>query len=532
MSVGPATPGEKGGSQFTDSPSREFHVSFQGVANPSGPQFEPSPAEKFFGLAARPFSLTPDLRFSYHSRSHSNALEQVTAALRRREGLIVVTGAIGTGKTMLCRSMLESFEPRTFLSVILDPGLQVEDLLRTVLTDFGIMGGIDAPATGPLPDVSRHQFVKALHQFLSSLVPLQAHAVIMIDEAQRLNPPVLEEIRLLSNFETDEAKLLQIVLVGQPELDELLRKPEMQQLNQRVSRRCELQPLSESEVGDYIERRLTVAASPSTLAGGADTDMADAAGVVRFAPDAVRLVASISRGTPRLVNTLCDRALDVAYERHVRVVDKESVETAANRLRLDVPGELADPSARRTWWLAAVLVILLMALAATWWWLPRPPDLVPSPGRTPISQAPALPPPDAPQTTVDAIPATAVSPEPAVAAPPPIPPLPGSTADATRPSRPAIATSTTTPRNGSGASANGYQITVASFHTEQRASDVAVAVKALRVPAVVRTDSTGLWFRVIAGPFPSRDAAQAAQEQITRGGFEGTQISPIVSEVR
>ena len=532
MSVGPATPGEIGGSQFTDSPSRQFHVSFQGVANPSGPQFEPSPAEKFFGLAARPFSLTPDLRFSYHSRSHSNALEQVTAALRRREGLIVVTGAIGTGKTMLCRSMLESFEPRTFLSVILDPGLQVEDLLRTVLTDFGIMGGIDAPATGPLPDVSRHQFVKALHQFLSSLVPLQAHAVIMIDEAQRLNPPVLEEIRLLSNFETDEAKLLQIVLVGQPELDELLRKPEMQQLNQRVSRRCELQPLSESEVGDYIERRLTVAASPSTLAGGADTDMADAAGVVRFAPDAVRLVASISRGTPRLVNTLCDRALDVAYERHVRVVDKESVETAANRLRLDVPGELADPSGRRTWWLAAVLVILLLALAATWWWLPKPPDLLPLPGRTPISQAPALPPPDAPQTTVDAIPATAVSPEPAVAATPPIPPLPGSTADATRPSRPAIATSTTTPRNGSGASANGYQITVASFHTEQRASDVAVAVKALRVPAVVRTDSTGLWFRVIAGPFPSRDAAQAAQEQITRGGFEGTQISPIVPEVR
>ena len=323
------------------------------------------------------------------------------------------------------------------------------------------------------------------------------------------------------------------MLVGQPELDELLRKPEMQQLNQRVSRRCELQPLSESEVGDYIERRLTVAASPSTLAGGADTDMADAAGVVRFAPDAVRLVASISRGTPRLVNTLCDRALDVAFEQHVRIVDKASVETAANRLRLDVPGELADPSGRRTWWLAAVLVILLLALAATWWWLPKPPDLVPSPVRTPIAQTPALPPLDAPPPTGDAIPAAAVSPEPAVAATPPTPPLPGGTADATRPSRPAIATSTSTPpRNGSGASANGYQITVASFHTEQRASDVAVAVKALRVPAVVRTDSTGLWFRVIAGPFPSRDAAQAAQGQITRGGFEGTQISPIVPEVR
>src|SRR5215212_2403359 len=108
------------------------------VASSPGPAIEPSPAEKFFGLSARPFSLTPDLRFAYHSRSHTHALEQVTSALRRREGLIVVTGAVGTGKTMLCRSMLESFESRTFLSVILDPGLDVEDLLRRVLTDFGI----------------------------------------------------------------------------------------------------------------------------------------------------------------------------------------------------------------------------------------------------------------------------------------------------------------------------------------------------------------------------------------------------------
>ena len=530
MSVESTTPGAKSRSQFTDSPSPRFHVSFQGVANLPGPLFEPSPAEKFFGLAARPFSLTPDLRFSYHSRSHSNALEQVTAALRRREGLIVVTGAIGTGKTMLCRSMLESFEPRTFLSVILDPGLEVEDLLRTVLSDFGIMDGIEAPATGPLPEVSRHQFVKALHQFLSSLIPLQAHAVIMIDEAQRLNAPVLEEIRLLSNFETDEAKLLQIVLVGQPELNELLRKPEMQQLNQRVSRRCELQPLSESEVGDYIERRLTVAASPSALAGGADTDMADAAGVVRFSPEAVKSIASISRGTPRLVNTLCDRALDVAFERHVRVVDKESVASAADRLRLDVPGELPEAPARRTWWLAAAVAFLLLALAATWYLMPKPPSLLPSPVRTPAAQPSSLPSTDIPQpATRDTTPAVTVSPEPATAATLTAAPVQSGATETGGASRPPVAS---TPRASAGTTAGGYQISVASFHTEQRASDVAVAVNALRVPAVVRTDSTGLWFRVIAGPFPSRDLAQAAQEQIARGGFEGTQISAIVPEAR
>jgi len=335
------------------------------VSNPAGPPIDPSPAEKFFGLAARPFSLTPDLRFAYHSRSHTHALEQVTSALRRREGLIVVTGAIGTGKTMLCRSMLEGFESRTFLSVILDPGLEVEDLLRQVLTDFGIIGSVDASDPGPMSEVTRHQFVSTLQQFLASLIPLQAHAVIMIDEAQRLNPRVLEEIRLLSNFETDEAKLLQIVLVGQPDLDEMLQHPKMRQLNQRVARRCELHPLSESEVGDYIERRLTVAGSPAVLPGGVEGGPPETTTVVRFSPAAVKAVAGISGGIPRLVNTLCDRALEAAYERQVRIVDPDSVIAAAERLRLEIPGGISLPGARpRTWLIAAggVLVAIVALL--------------------------------------------------------------------------------------------------------------------------------------------------------------------------
>src|ERR1700730_18079622 len=228
-----------------------------------------SACEKFYGLLARPFSLTPDLRFAYHSRSHSRALAQVTEALRRRDGLIVITGEIGIGKTMLCRTLLETFEARTFLSVILDPRLSIDDLLRQVLADFGLMGDAGRPRPGPAPDVTRHQLVSALQRFLASLIALDAHAVILVDEAQHLQPSVLEEIRLLTNFETDGAKLLQIVLVGQPDLDALLRRPELIQLNQRIARRFELHALAPSEVQDYISHRLAVASetAPGPEAG-------------------------------------------------------------------------------------------------------------------------------------------------------------------------------------------------------------------------------------------------------------------------
>lgn len=499
------------------------------MSKPASVQFEASPAEKFFGLSARPFSLTPDLRFAYHSRSHTHALDQVTSALRRREGLIVVTGAIGTGKTMLCRSMLDSFESRTFLSVILDPGLEVEDLLRTVLTDFGIISGIDAPAAGPISDVTRHQFVSTLQQFLASLIPLRAHAVIMIDEAQRLNPRVLEEVRLLSNFETDEAKLLQIVLVGQPDLDQLLREPGMQQLNQRVSRRCELQPLSEAEVGDYIERRLTVAASLAALDGRNAADITDASNVVRFSPAAVKAVAGISGGIPRLVNTLCDRALEAGYERQVRVIDPDAVVEAAERLRLDVPGALNVAGARRWPTIIAVLFALFVMAAAAWWWVnwaslnrQTRPSEAPS-GRAPVAPAPrdtTAPTPGLPATPA-AAPSRGSSAEPAGAEPVPGP-------------RPSVLAPAAGPvlQDSPAAVAGRYQVAVAAFKTESRARNVASAISAMQVPVSVRLDESGVWFRVIAGPFATRDAAQAAQDELTRSSFTGTVIAQIPADAR
>ena len=488
-----------------------------------GPAIESSPAEKFFGLAARPFSLTPDLRFAYHSRSHTHALDEVTKALRRREGLIVVTGAVGTGKTMLCRSMLESFESRTFLSVILDPGLEVEDLLRKVLTDFGIMSGMDAPASGPMSEVTRHQFVSTLQDFLATLIPLQAHAVIMIDEAQRLNPRVLEEIRLLSNFETDEAKLLQIVLVGQPELEDVLRSPLMLQLNQRVARRCVLQPLSETEVGDYIDRRLTVAASPGALAGASDALPPDLTQVAKFSPEAVRTVAGVSNGIPRLVNTLCDRALDVAYERSVRTIEPDDVLAAAERLHLDVPTEVAAPGRRRSTLMIGVVVALVVLAALAWWLLmpaPAPVTAAPAPAATsePRASAPS------PAPSLPAAVAPAVPPAPALV-PVPAPDTPAAGQPDAAPAAPAAAaagpTAQAPPPSGS------YQIAVSSFRTESRAREVAAALAALPLPASVRFDDVNEWYRVVAGPFSSRDAALAAQETLSRSGYGDTRLSQV-----
>ena len=179
--------------------------------------------EDFYGFVQPPFSLTPDPRFLYRSESHDVALQQVWQAIRRKEGFIVLTGDIGTGKTTLCRTLLEQFDQTTFTALILNPFLSVEELLREVLMSFGVVSK-DALKTGRLATASKHELVRTLHDFLLSLVPLHGSAVLIIDEAQHLSPEVLEEIRVLSNLETNDQKLLQVVIVGQLNLLDIDRK--------------------------------------------------------------------------------------------------------------------------------------------------------------------------------------------------------------------------------------------------------------------------------------------------------------------
>ena len=220
--------------------------------------------EDYYGFVQPPFSLTPDPRFLYRSESHDLALQQVWQAIRRKEGFIVLTGDIGTGKTTLCRTLLEQFDETTFTALILNPFLSVEELLREVLLSFGIVSK-DALKSGRLSTASKHELIRTLHDFLLSLVPLHGSAVLIIDEAQHLSPDVLEEIRVLSNLETNDQKLLQIVIVGQLNLLDVLHKAELRQLDQRISIRCSLKALTREEVEAYVTHRLWVARGSTSV---------------------------------------------------------------------------------------------------------------------------------------------------------------------------------------------------------------------------------------------------------------------------
>src|SRR5213596_258860 len=249
--------------------------------------------EHYYGFAEKPFSLTPDPKYLYRSQSHAGAFDLLQYAIRRREGFVVVTGDIGTGKTTLCRALLEQIDRTTFTALVLDPFLSEQDLLKRILQDFGVVSRENIRA-GRLAGITKQDLIETLYDFLLGLVPLKANAVLIIDEAQNLPLPVLEQIRILSNLETDKEKLLQIILIGQLNLGTLLRSPELRQLDQRVSIRYQLEPLERETVGAYVAHRLTIA-------GGGQS--------VSFMPKALRQVHRRSGGIPRLINLICDRAL-------------------------------------------------------------------------------------------------------------------------------------------------------------------------------------------------------------------------------
>ena len=299
--------------------------------------------EEYYGFTEKPFSLTPDPKYLYKSESHANAFELLQYAVRRREGFVVITGDIGTGKTTLCRALLEQIDRNTFSALVLNPFLSEEDLLKLILQDFGVVSREDVKR-GRLANVSKQELIETIYDFLLSLLPLRASAVLIIDEAQNLPIPVLEQIRILSNLETDKDKLLQIVLVGQLNLNPLLKAPQMRQLDQRVSIRYQLRPLTRDEVAAYVSHRLTVA-------GGS--------ALVTFQPKALDMVHGRTHGIPRLINLVCDRSLLAAYSARTNRVAADMVYQAAESL------ELADERPSRFNWFRRRASVVVMAAGAS-----------------------------------------------------------------------------------------------------------------------------------------------------------------------
>ncbi|KQW73814.1 ExeA family protein [Methylibium sp. Root1272] len=348
---------------------------------------------QFFGLSQEPFSIAPDPRFLFMSERHREALAHLLYGVRGGGGFVLLTGEIGAGKTTVCRLLLEQVPKRCNVAYIFNPKLTVEELLKSVCDEFGIPYAHPGPGAATVKD-----YLDPLNRFL-----LQTHAVgqsnvLIIDEAQNLSADVLEQLRLLTNLETNERKLLQIVLIGQPELRQMLARPELEQLAQRVIARYHLEALTETETLQYIRHRLTISGLNRALP---------------FDRESVQRIHQLSRGVPRRINLLCDRALLGAYSIGAHRVRREIVDKAAREVF-----ETPSPMNPRGWLQRrpAVLGLGLVGGAALFaagsWMLGGG---LGSPGRAAASTTAA----SAPAVAASAKPPQAVAASAAAAAPPP-----------------------------------------------------------------------------------------------------------------
>jgi general secretion pathway protein A len=292
--------------------------------------------QSYFGLSEAPFSIAPAPRYLYMSQRHQEALAHLLYGVNGDGGFVLLTGEVGTGKTTICRCLLEQIPDTCDVAYIFNPKLTVDELLSTICVEFGI----DYPAG----NTSIKVFVDCINAHLLDAHAKGRHAVLIIDEAQNLSPDVLEQMRLLTNLETSERKLLQIILLGQPELGTMLERPELRQLAQRIVARYHLGPLTRQEVSAYVRHRLEVAGTQKPL----------------IPPSLMGRLHRLSGGVPRILNVLCDRALLGAFVQGKERVDRTTLAHAAKEV-------LHQPATRRRnlrWALAAGLLLLAGASTA------------------------------------------------------------------------------------------------------------------------------------------------------------------------
>ena len=266
----------------------------------------------YFGLKENPFSLSPEPRYLFLSEQHRDALNCLIYGIKEKKGFVLISGGIGLGKTTICRSLLASMDDSVETALIFNTAISELDLLETILSEYGIVIKKDAG--------NKKYYIDALNEFLLGNFAAGKTTVLLIDEAQNLSRGVLEQVRMLSNLETETEKLIQIILIGQPELANTLMLPALRQLNERITVRYDLKPFSPKEVSDYIHHRLAVAQGP---------------GSIKFTGRALDLIYVFSEGIPRRINALCDRALLIAYTKNVNKIDRKIIKLAVHDIGLN-----------------------------------------------------------------------------------------------------------------------------------------------------------------------------------------------------
>ena len=277
--------------------------------------------KNFFGLRANPFNVNPDPRYLYTTRHTREALACLTYGIQSRKGFVLLTGEVGTGKTTLLNKFLEWLRmQRVATAYIFNPRLTTTEFFDFMMADFGI----------PCDSKDKSQVLMKLNQWLLGRYRAGETAVLIVDEAQNLSAEVLEEIRLLTNLETATEKLLQIVLCGQPELEQKLRDPSLRQLRQRITLRCKTHALTPEETGHYINQRLRVAGSNGTPV---------------FTPEAILSVYRYAKGIPRVINLVCEHAMISAFVEQQKPIPAETVESVAGEFDLEETSPTAQAQA-------------------------------------------------------------------------------------------------------------------------------------------------------------------------------------------
>jgi general secretion pathway protein A len=420
----------------------------------------------YFQFKCPPFAITPDPEFLFLSETHRNAIEKIQYGIQSRQGFMLLTGEVGTGKSTLCRVMLDLLQADAQTVYIINPSLSGRELIATILDDLGVARSGDA---------SKKTLIDQLNAYLLANARTRP-VVIIIDDAQTMSSETLEDMRLLSNLETDKEKLLQVLLVGQPELLDQIEQPAMRQLRQRIAVSCRLDFLTIDEVGRYIERRLFIAGNHAQA---------------RFTPRLVKQIHKKSQGVPRLINKICDLALTAAYTADTCVVDVAHLTIAKEEIVDLMPlKSAATPTApgraaafTRTLAVVCSLVVALGLAAGGFWSMKGLPDG----GGDASPSKPA---------------ARSVAGPTAPASQPPAMPVGNA--------RPPMLTF-----EGAGRHVGAYILQLGSYTTLEttlRAVDIYAGKAVDACWAALPNDDDTVWYRVYAGRFADRKAAQAYQQ--------------------